>query len=135
LRESLLGKSRARNAVKFFPYELWVARNQEKNSSDKLRTRTAFQKFINKTPHSTFKKLIVSTPGLIRVLHTMSLSKSVPETKSTRMQVNQVTRGPLHSQERQGPGRSRQATPATIQDFSGEGHHSQLSGVAGEWDP
>jgi hypothetical protein len=74
-----LGESRARNAVKFFSYKLRVTRNQEKISTDELRMRTAFQRFINEMPRSTFKKLIVSTPGLIQGLHTMSLSKSVPE--------------------------------------------------------
>jgi hypothetical protein len=44
-----------------------VARNQEKNCTDELRTRTAFQQFIKKTPRSTFKKLIVSMPGLYKV--------------------------------------------------------------------
>jgi hypothetical protein len=56
-------------------------------------------------------------------------------TKSTQMRVNQVTQataGPLHSQERQGPGRSRQATPATDQDIPGDGHHPQLFSMAGE---
>jgi hypothetical protein len=35
-------------------------------------------------PHSTFKKLIGSMPGLIRGLHTASLSKSVPEELNPR---------------------------------------------------
>ncbi len=38
-----------------------------------------FQRFLNQAPHSSFKKLIVSTPLLLQDLHTMSLSKSVPE--------------------------------------------------------
>jgi hypothetical protein len=46
---------------------------------DKLRTRTTFQRFLNETLHSPFKKLIVSTPGLLQGLHTMSLAKSVPQ--------------------------------------------------------
>ncbi len=75
-----MGESRARNAViNIFFYESRVVRNQDKICTDKLRKRTAFQWFINKTPHSTFKKLIVSKPGLIQGLHTMSISKSVPE--------------------------------------------------------
>jgi hypothetical protein len=58
-------------------------------------------------------------------------------TEPTRMQANQITRATTYSllsQERQGPGRSRQATPAANQDFSGEGHHPQLSFMPGEWD-
>ncbi len=46
---------------------------------DDLRMRTKFQWFLNKTPCSPFKKFIVSTPGLLQELHTMSLAKSVPE--------------------------------------------------------
>jgi hypothetical protein len=41
--------------------------------------RTKFQRFLNKTPRSLFKRLIVSTPGLLRGLHTTSLAKSAPE--------------------------------------------------------
>ncbi len=48
-------------------------------TTDKLRTRTTFQWFLNKMLHSPFKKLIVSTPGLLQGLHTMSLAKSVPK--------------------------------------------------------
>jgi hypothetical protein len=55
-----------------------------KISTDELRMRTAFQQFINKTPHPTFKKLIVSMPALLRGLGTMSLSKSVPEVLNPR---------------------------------------------------
>ncbi len=47
--------------------------------TDKLHTRTTFQRFLNKTPRSPLKKLIVSMPGLLRGLHTMSLAKSIPE--------------------------------------------------------
>ncbi len=53
----------------------------------------------------------------------------------TRMQANQATWAtacPLHSQERQGPRRSREATKPPNQDFPWEGHHAQLSGVAQE---
>jgi hypothetical protein len=48
-------------------------------TTDKLRTRTSFQRFLNKTPRSPFKKLIVSTPNLLQGLRTMSLMKSVPK--------------------------------------------------------
>jgi hypothetical protein len=41
--------------------------------------RTAFQRFINEMPRSTFKKLIVSTPAPLQGLRMMSLSKSVPD--------------------------------------------------------
>ncbi len=72
------GQVKSKKRRQNFSYESRVARNQ-KNSTDKLRTRTAFQRFINETPRSTFKKLIVSTPALLQGLRTMSLSKSVPE--------------------------------------------------------
>ncbi len=51
----------------------------KKNNTDKLRTRTSFQWFLNKTPSSPFKKLIVSMPNLLPGLHMMSLAKSVPK--------------------------------------------------------
>ncbi len=43
-----------------------------------LPTRTCFQRFLSKTLHSLFKKLIISTPLLLQGLHTMSLAKSLP---------------------------------------------------------
>jgi hypothetical protein len=70
---------------------LWALQEQEmlfnfisyeetgKITTDKLRTRTKFQRFLNKMPRSPFKKLIVSMPGLLRGLHTMCLAKSVPK--------------------------------------------------------
>ncbi len=50
-----------------------------KITTDELRTRTAFQWSLNETPRSPFKKLIVSMPGLLQGLHTMSLTKFIPE--------------------------------------------------------
>jgi hypothetical protein len=50
-----------------------------KITTDKLRTRTTVQWFLNKMPRSPFKKLILSRPGLLRGLHVMSLAKPVPE--------------------------------------------------------
>ncbi len=55
-----------------------------------------------------------------------------------RMQEHQATRAtacPLHPRERQGPGRSCEVEKSPNQDFVGKGHHTQLSGVAQEWDP
>ncbi len=69
-----MGASRARNAVQLFSYK-----ETGKITTDELRRRTTFQRFLNKTPSFLFKKLIVSTPGLIQGLHTMSLAKSVPK--------------------------------------------------------
>ena len=46
------------------PYDMLNARN-EKNTTNKLLTRTDFQRFVNKAPHSAFKKLIVSMPSLL----------------------------------------------------------------------
>jgi hypothetical protein len=48
-------------------------------TTDELRTRTTFQWFLNEMLHSPFKKLIISMPGLLQGLHTMSLAKSVPK--------------------------------------------------------
>jgi len=40
--------------------------------------RTSFQRFLSNPPRSFFKKLIVSTPQLLRNLHTMSLQRLRP---------------------------------------------------------
>jgi hypothetical protein len=52
---------------------------KQKNTTDKLSTRTSFQWFLNKLPCSPFKKLIVSMPTLLQGLRTMSLAKTVPD--------------------------------------------------------
>ncbi len=78
LAESLLGILQARNAIKIFSYDLLNGRSR-KITTDKLRTRTSFKWFLNKTLCSPFKKLIVSTPNLLQGLRTMSLAKSVPK--------------------------------------------------------
>ncbi len=41
--------------------------------------RTSFQRFVSDPPCSSFKKLIVLTPRLLRNLHTMSLAKAAPD--------------------------------------------------------
>ncbi len=41
--------------------------------------RTKFQRFVSDPPRSSFKKLIVSTPRLLRNLHTTSLAKAAPD--------------------------------------------------------
>jgi hypothetical protein len=41
--------------------------------------RTKFQWFVSDQPRSSFKKLIVLTPRLLRNLHTMSLAKAAPD--------------------------------------------------------
>ncbi len=41
--------------------------------------RTKFQWFTSDPPLSSFKKLIVLTPRLLRSLYTMSLAKAVPD--------------------------------------------------------
>jgi hypothetical protein len=51
----------------------------KKITTNELRTRTSFQRFLNEMPRSPFKKLIVSTPNLLQGLHTTSLAKSVPK--------------------------------------------------------
>jgi hypothetical protein len=54
------------------------------------------------------------------------------ETQPTRLRAHQATQAtacPLHTQERQGPRRSCKVVKPPNQDFSREGHHTQLSGV------
>jgi hypothetical protein len=79
VHESPLGESKARKALKENSPRVAGRKKSRKICTDKLRTRTAFQRFINETPRSTFKKLIISMPALLQGLHTMSLFKSVPE--------------------------------------------------------
>jgi hypothetical protein len=50
----------------------------EINPYQRARYENKFQRFVNKAPHSAFKKLIISTPTLLQDLHTMSLTTSVP---------------------------------------------------------
>ncbi len=47
--------------------------------TDAHYARTSFQRFLSNPPLSSFKKLIVSTPRLLRNLHTMSLAKVAPD--------------------------------------------------------
>ena len=49
--------------------------------TDTCYVRTKFQWFVSDgdAPLSSFKKLIVSTPRLIRNLHMMSLAKAAPD--------------------------------------------------------
>ncbi len=54
-------------------------KQEKKNTTDKLLTRTKLHCFLNQAPRSSFKKLIISTPSLLQGLHTMSLLMSVPE--------------------------------------------------------
>jgi hypothetical protein len=42
-------------------------------------TQTKFQRFVSDSPLSSFKKLIVSTPRILRCLHMMSLAKAAPK--------------------------------------------------------
>jgi hypothetical protein len=78
LHESLLGASRARNAIDFFPTIHSMQETSKKNPIIELRTRTNFQRFLNKASHSFFKKLITSMLLLLQGLRMMSLVKSVP---------------------------------------------------------
>jgi hypothetical protein len=61
------------------PFNFFSYKETGKITTDELHTRTKFQWFLNKTPRSPFKRLIVSMPGLLQRLHTMSLAKSVPK--------------------------------------------------------
>jgi hypothetical protein len=44
-----------------------------------LSSRTRLQRFLATLPLSSFKKLVISTPQLVRALCTMSLVKAVPK--------------------------------------------------------
>ena len=60
--------------------------------------KTSFQRFLSDPPRSFFKKLIVSTPRLLRNLHTMSLAKAAPNgLKRSRVRENGLTRTPSDS--------------------------------------
>jgi hypothetical protein len=61
------------------PFNFFSYKETGKITTDELRTRTKFQWFFNEMPRSLFKCLIVSIPGLLQGLHTMSLAKAVPE--------------------------------------------------------
>ena len=61
-----------------------LTQENKKNTTNKLLTRTNFQRFLNQAPCLSFKKLIISTPSLLQDLHTMSLLKSVPEGLKTQ---------------------------------------------------
>jgi hypothetical protein len=62
----------------FFFHDLLNVRSKTIPTNE-LCTRTNFQRFLNEVPGSSFKKLITSTPLLLRGLRTMSLTKSVPD--------------------------------------------------------
>jgi hypothetical protein len=70
-----------RFAVEFFSTSCLMQENKN-IITNKLLTRTKFQRFLNQALRSSFKKLIVSMPSLLQGLHTMSILKSlksVPE--------------------------------------------------------
>ena len=48
-----------------------LTQENKKITTNKLLTRTNFQFFLNQAPRPSFKKLIISTPSLLRGLHTM----------------------------------------------------------------
>ena len=63
--------------------------------TDAHYVRTSFQRFLSNPPLSSFKKLIVSTPRLLRNLHTMSPAKAAPDVlQESRAQENGFTRTP-----------------------------------------
>ncbi len=54
-------------------------RENKKNTTNELLTRTNIQCFLNQMLRSSFKKLIISMLSLLQGLHMMSLLKFVPE--------------------------------------------------------
>jgi hypothetical protein len=63
----------------FFPLQFAECKKPRKITTNKLLTRTKFQRFLNKALLFSFKKLVVSTQSLLQGLHTISLAKSVPK--------------------------------------------------------
>jgi hypothetical protein len=65
--------------LSYFFVRIAQCKKPRKITTKELHTRTKFQWFLSKVPHSSFKQLVVSMPSLLRGLHTMSFAKSVPE--------------------------------------------------------
>jgi hypothetical protein len=61
----------------FFSYDSFNARNEKILPTSNVGEQN-FNVFVKKALRFAFMKLIVSTPSLLRGLHTMSLAKSVP---------------------------------------------------------
>ncbi len=57
-----------------------LTQEQGRISTDKLLTKeNKFLRFVTQAPHSKFKELIVTSPRLLRGLHSMSILKTVPD--------------------------------------------------------
>ncbi len=68
----------------FFPTS-HLTQEKEKISTDELLTRkSSFLRFATQAPLSKFKELIVTSPKLLRGLHSMSMLKTVPERLKAR---------------------------------------------------
>ncbi len=136
--ESPLGTSRARNAINFFSYELLNARNKMKilPTSD---VQEQISTFCQQSAAFCFQE-IHHLNAIFTTRSTYDESRKIcpRQAEATQMQAHQgtwATACSLHSQERRGPGRSHEVEKPPNQDFIGEGHHTQLSCVAWEWDP
>ena len=66
--------------------------------TDAHYVRTKFQQFVSDQPHSSFEKLVVSTPRLIRDLHTMSQAKATLDVLQDRECEKTAVRKPLRFQ-------------------------------------
>ncbi len=134
-----LGKSSTRKPSQFFSYKSPIVQHQEKIRTNKQHTRTDFQRFISETPRSSFKKLILSTPKLLGGLHTMSLSKSVPEglnpCECERTKLCKPPPFPYIPEKDKVQEDVSKLRQLQIKTSLKNRHHSQLRGVAGEWDP
>jgi hypothetical protein len=104
------------------PFHFLSYKEMGKISTDELRTRTTFQRFLNKMPRSPFKRLIVSTPGLLQGLHTMSLAKSVPKglnpQECERTKLREPPPVPYIPMKDKVQEKSRKATKPSKQDFA-----------------
>ncbi len=122
----------------FFP-TIGLMQETKKNPTDKLHTRTNFQCFVNKALRSAFKKPIISMPSLLRGLRTMSLAKSVPDRlkpqECERTKLRESPPVPYIPEKDKVQEEDAKVEKPPNQDIVGEGHHTQLSCVAQEWDP
>ncbi len=106
----------------------------KKNPTNELCMRTKFQRFLNKAPCSSFKKLISSMPLLLQGLCTMCLTKSVPDGLKPQECKRTKLRKPLpipYIPEKDGVQEEvARLRNLQIKNFVGEGYDPQLSCVA-----
>ncbi len=63
----------------FFPTSLLTLHQVKIRTDEPLTREINFLQFVTQKPLSKFKELIVTSPTLLRGLHTMSMTKTVPD--------------------------------------------------------